>query len=208
MVVLTRLGPPEEGIRHREPRTKVYVNEKCLGSGEVFIAEARVSWVGGEQEGLGFSLEYPHVAMHAVQRAQPGGFPHGDNLYLIIDVRLVESDETPSPSSTPTRSGDEDDDDDGPGLDDDDRGMTEIRFVPEDAGRLQDMFKAMSDCQALHPDPADISDDEGGEGGDGDAEEEGMYDDAEEEDGGANGAGNGGEQEEPMEEDAGGGGGN
>lgn len=97
MVVLTRLGPPEEGVRHTQHNTQVYLNERRLGVGTLYISEARVSWVHahGEHEGKGFSLEYPHIAMHAIQR-DPQHFPE-ENLYLIIDVRLVDSEPgTPS----------------------------------------------------------------------------------------------------------------
>jgi len=178
MVVLTRLGPPEEGVRHKEENTSVYVNEKHLGPGTVYISEARVSWVAAT--GQGFSLEYPHIAMHAVQRDQ-SVFPR-PNLYLILDVRLVDSDETPTSSTT----GSDEEEEAG----EQDQGMTEIRFAPEDAARLQSMFDAMSACQALHPDPADNSEDEEEEGEEeGEPHVEGMYDDAEEEDPGPNGGG-------------------
>ncbi len=168
----------------------------------------RVSWVG--EAGQGFSLEYPHVAMHAVQLAGADAtFVHGSCLYLVIDVRLVDSDETPTPSSS-TRGSDAEDEERGGG-DDDDAGITEIRFVPEDSAKLQSMFDAMTACQALHPDPADISEEEeddeeegedDGAGGD-QPQEEGMFDDAEEEaEGGHNGQGDQQRgEEEPMEED-------
>ena len=50
--------------------------------------------------------------------------------------------------------------------------MTEIRFVPENKACLQDLFKHMSDCQALHPDPEneekeDMGDEEEDEEGNG-----------------------------------------
>ena len=35
MVVVTSLGPPEEGMRHVEPNTITYINEKTLGKGYV-----------------------------------------------------------------------------------------------------------------------------------------------------------------------------
>jgi len=99
------------------------------------------------------------------------------------DVRLV--DEEGTPMSTPNTSGDDDSEDEM----ESDGGMTEIRFVPDDATSLDSMFAAMSECQQLHPD-TDDSDSEA-------AEEEGMYDDAEE-DVGANGDGEG---EERMDAD-------
>ena len=66
MVVVTSLGPPEEGIHHKEEGTTTYVNEKCLGKGTLYISESRVSWVG--DAGHKFSLEYPHISLHAISR--------------------------------------------------------------------------------------------------------------------------------------------
>ncbi len=191
MVVVSSLGPPEEGIRHREPNTTSYINEKCLGKGTLYISEARVSWVG--DAGHTFSMEYPHIALHAVSR-DLSVFPNQECLYLMIDTKLVDS-EPPTPRSTPETSDDDDDDDASSG-----QGMTEIRFVPDDKPKLEAMFTAMSQCQQLHPDPEAAEnaeeeaeeEEEEGEGGD----DEGMYDDAEEPgQGGSNG--NGGT---PMEE--------
>ena len=58
----------------------------------------------------------------------------------MIDVRLVDPEKLPTPTSTPETSEDESDDPDDPG-------MTEIRYVPDNSAKLQDMFKAMSTCQ-------------------------------------------------------------
>ena len=66
MVVVTSLGPPEEGIHHKEENTTTYVNEKSLGKGTLYVSESRVSWVG--DRGHQFSLEYPHISLHAVSR--------------------------------------------------------------------------------------------------------------------------------------------
>merc|ERR1711874_795334 len=76
----------------------VYINRKQLGMGVLYISEARVSWVG--IQGQGFSLEYPHIALHAVSRDLT--VFHQECLYLMIDVRLV--DEMGTPMSTPTSS--------------------------------------------------------------------------------------------------------
>ena len=66
MVVVSSLGPPEEGIHHKEENTTTYVNEKSLGKGTLYVSESRVSWVG--DRGHQFSLEYPHISLHAVSR--------------------------------------------------------------------------------------------------------------------------------------------
>merc|ERR1712203_1017481 len=53
--------------------------------------------------------------------------------------------------STPNTSGDDESGDE----EDSEGGMTEIRFVPDDASSLDSMFTAMSECQQLHPDTDD-----------------------------------------------------
>ncbi len=58
------------------------------------------------------------------------------NCYQMIDVRLVDSDGTPTPSSTPESSDAEEEDDDA----DSGQGMTEIRYVPDDKSKLEEMF--------------------------------------------------------------------
>jgi len=185
MVVVTSLGPPEEGMRHVEPNTLTYINEKGLGKGKLYISESRVSWVGDGGSGHQFSLTYEHISLHAVSRDR-STFPNSEHLYLMIDKKLTDSEGMPTPTSTPESSDiDDDSESDGDASD-----MTEIRFVPENKACLQDLFKHMSDCQALHPDPENDEEDEMGEEGgddeDGDEQEEGdgdnggQFDDAEE----------------------------
>ena len=118
MVVLTRLGPPEEGIHHTQPQTSVHVNDKALGTGTLYISEARVSWMAETRAGQGFSLEYPHIALHAISKDLLA-FP-SECLYLMIDVRLLDESEG-TPNSTPNGS-DNEDDEESVG------GMTEIRW--------------------------------------------------------------------------------
>merc|ERR1719309_896422 len=123
MVVVTSLGPPEDGVRLKVENTGVYINRKQLGMGILYISEARVSWVG--IQGQGFSLEYPHIALHAVSRELT--VFHQECLYLMIDVRLVDEEGTPMSTPTSSDAGSDSDIDE-----DSDGGMTEIRFVPDD----------------------------------------------------------------------------
>merc|ERR1712020_723505 len=158
------------GVRLKVDDVATFINRKQLGMGALYISEARVSWVG--IQGQGFSLEYPHIALHAVSRDLTQF--HQECLYLMIDVRLV--DETGTPMSTPTSS---DAGSDSENEEDSDGGMTEIRFVPDDKSQLDRMFAIMSECQALHPDEDDSGEEEAFVE-DEDGEEPGMYDDAEE----------------------------
>lgn len=136
MVVLTSFPPPTEGIRHQQPNTSVHVSSKDLGKGTLFIAESRVSWVSEESQG--FSLEYPSIALHAISR-DLNTYPQ-PCLYLMIDCKIDE-DEGSEIS--------EDSDDD------ETTAITEIRFIPDDNDALDSMFRAMSECQILHPDAND-----------------------------------------------------
>lgn len=183
MVVVSSLGPPEEGVVLKEPGVTTFINEKRIGKGTLHISEARVTWVGDASVGQHtFSLEYNHIALHAISR-DVTVFPNTECLYLMIDAKLVDS-EPSTPRSTPETSDDEDEDGEG--------GMTEIRFSPDDKSKLQSMFTAMSQCQALHPDQeaAEDAEDEEEEDGGGEEDDEngdGMYDDAEENEEGADG---------------------
>lgn len=59
--------------------------------------------------------------------------------------------------------------------------MLEVRLVPDATDHLESMFKAMNECQLLHPDPCDsISEDEFGSNASGD-EDDGDDDDEDEE---------------------------
>ncbi|KAI1288449.1 Nuclear receptor subfamily 2 group C member 2 [Halotydeus destructor] len=73
------------------------------------------------------------------------------------DAAGLAASHSPS-SSSPTvakrngnKNGGNEDDDDTEG----DEGLSEVRFVPKDSAHLELMYKAMSDCQLLHPDPVD-----------------------------------------------------
>ena len=118
MVVVSSLGPPEEGIVHKEQNVVTFINEKRIGKGTLHISESRVTWVGdAAANNHTFSLEYNHIALHAVSR-DCSVFPHTECLYTMIDTKLVES-EPATPRSTPETSDDEDEDEGG---------MTEIRY--------------------------------------------------------------------------------
>ncbi|KAF4533290.1 hypothetical protein B566_EDAN004410 [Ephemera danica] len=151
MVVLSSFLTPTEGIRHEQPNTVSYLNTRQLGKGTLYITESRVSW-RDSTSGEGFSLEYPHITLHAVSRDLTS-FPQ-ECLYLMLDADVEK---------TGGDSGSEEDEDD-------DAGMTEIRFIPDDKGVLNLLFDVVKDCQTLHPDPEDSFSD---------AEDE-IYADAEE----------------------------
>ena len=144
MVVLTSFPPPVDGIRHQQSNTSVLMNERNLGKGTLYIAESRVSWVNSSS-GEGFSLEYPHICLHAISRTPV------ECLYMMLDTSI-------SP-----KLGDEDVDNDDDKEDDEDENEddenTVMKFLPDDTASLDAMYQAMSQCQALNPDPQDSDSD-------------------------------------------------
>lgn len=141
MVLLTALQAPTDGVRHKQEGTSAHVQGRTLESGTLYIAESRVSWLN--PSGNGFFLEYPSISLHAVSR-DTNSFPQ-ECLYLMTDIKLED---LPAEEDKAAENGGESDDDSTDPI-------TEIRFIPEDKAALDGMYKAMCDCQALHPDPED-----------------------------------------------------
>ncbi|XP_063112496.1 methylosome subunit pICln isoform X3 [Cavia porcellus] len=149
MSFLKSFPPPgsTEGLRHQQPDTEAVLNGNGLGTGTLYISESRLSWLDGS--GLGFSLEYPTISLHAVSR-DLNAYPR-EHLYVMVNSKFGEEIKD---------SLDEEEED----SDDDVEPITEFRFVPTDKSALEAMFTAMCECQALHPDPEDEdSDDYDGE---------------------------------------------
>lgn len=94
-----------------------------------------MSWIRGDE--YGFSIDYPHISLHAISR-DASAFPF-DCLFLMLDIKLEVSQTEMD-------------------YDPEEEQITELRFVPEDRGMLDAMFHALSACQALHPDPEDSCD--------------------------------------------------
>ncbi|CAH0389878.1 unnamed protein product [Bemisia tabaci] len=185
MVVITNFSPPTEGLRHVEANTVAVMNNKELGSGTLYVSESNLSWKNVDTDS-GFSLEYIHIALHAVSRDLTA-YPK-ECLYVMVDKKLEDDEEAAE---------DEESDEEG----DSNSGMTEMRFIPENKNSLDSIFTAMNYCQSLHPDPVQsLSEDEGEE----DEDEDEMGDEDDRHIGvAANGCANGlnGSDHTPMETD-------
>ncbi|XP_068122584.1 methylosome subunit pICln [Hyperolius riggenbachi] len=147
--------PPEEGVRRQQSDTEAVMSGEKLGKGTLYIAESRLSWLN--DSGVGFFLEYPTISLHAISR-DTAAYPE-EHLYVMVNAKLGENAEKETEMKEDEEESEEEDDDD-------EQPITEIRFVPENKADLGEMFTAMCDCQALHPDPEDqdSEDDEDFEG--------------------------------------------
>ncbi|KAG6848483.1 hypothetical protein H0H93_016628 [Arthromyces matolae] len=84
---------------------------------------------------IGFSITYPSITLHAISRS--GDAP---SIYCQLDAG-------PSPDADP-----EDEEAD--------TFLQELSIIPQNPSSLDQMFEALSNCAALHPDPASSFDDE------------------------------------------------
>ncbi|KAM4699412.1 methylosome subunit pICln [Discoglossus pictus] len=156
--LLSSFPPPVEGVRREQEGTQAVVSGKGLGLGTLYIAESRLSWLNGA--GLGFSLEYPSISLHAISR-DTAAYPE-EHLYVMVNAKLgdIEVKEASMTGEEEEHEEEEEEED----SDDDEEAITEIRFVPTEKSDLGEMFSAMCDCQALHPDPEDEDSDDDFEG--------------------------------------------
>uniref|UniRef100_A0A8D0BJQ8 Methylosome subunit pICln n=1 Tax=Salvator merianae TaxID=96440 RepID=A0A8D0BJQ8_SALMN len=147
MSFLKRLHAPSEGVRLRQPDTEAVLAGKGLGTGCLYIAESRLSWI--ENSGLGFSLEYPIISLHAISR-DLSAYPW-EHLYVMVNAKF-EAEEL---KETPLEEKEEEEEEEEGESEDGFEPISEFRFVPSDKSALEAMFSAMCECQALHPDPED-----------------------------------------------------
>ncbi|KAI5099662.1 methylosome subunit pICln [Silurus meridionalis] len=175
MVVLQNVSPPREGVRHEEVDITAVLDGKKLGSGTLCVAESRVFWVDGS--GVGFSLEYPSISLHAISR-DLSAYP-AEHLYMQVNSKHQEDSkdsEVEAKEEADRSSNDEEEEDEGEEDEVSTGVFTEIRFVPNDKRSLEKMFIAVSECQALHPDPEDSDSDFDGDEYDVEEAEQGQID--------------------------------
>lgn len=131
-----------------------------------------------QDDGKGLSFNYPHIALHAIS-SDLNAFPH-ECLYLIIDKEALEgkfnnlralSNNNLYKNFNNCKKADEPTEDNENQSDDSDE-IEPLRFVPDDRTFLDPLFKAINECQAMHPDPEDLSD-----GGEDEGEEEEQEED-------------------------------
>ncbi|XP_035647944.1 methylosome subunit pICln-like isoform X2 [Oncorhynchus keta] len=162
MVLLRSVPAPSEGVRHEQSETTAVLDGKGLGAGTLYVAETRLSWFDGS--GMGFSLEYPTISLHAISR-DLSTYPQ-EHLYVMVNAKLNDENEAEMQENAHDQE-----DEDNSSEEDDSEGITEIRFVPRDKTALESMFSAMCECQALHPDPDDEDSDGDFDGDEYDVEE-------------------------------------
>ncbi|XP_041985720.1 methylosome subunit pICln [Aricia agestis] len=171
VVVSSTFAAPDQGVLLQTPGTKLVVNDQELGTATLYITENNVMWGGGTSVAGGpspnISLLYPSISLHAIQRDPSPA------LYMVLNYEL----------RLPGLQQQAEQQDDDEEFDADDHPITQLRFIPQNEADLSPMYSAMSQGQALHPDPADDVGDENymdGEDFDEAFEDDEEFEDAEE----------------------------
>ncbi|VDO09460.1 unnamed protein product [Rodentolepis nana] len=141
----------------------LYEDDRLLDKGKLIIKESSVDWEGENRQ---FSLEYQNICLHAVSSTPYGGdenakFPH-PHVYLMVEGDRVWSNGETIPPNGDTGmeidNGESSDDEQGDYPQDDNPPTYSLRFLPTDEHDLQPIYDAIAECQALNPDPDDMSD--------------------------------------------------
>uniref|UniRef100_A0A7S3R6W3 Methylosome subunit pICln n=1 Tax=Dunaliella tertiolecta TaxID=3047 RepID=A0A7S3R6W3_DUNTE len=116
------------------------------GMGCLHVTARRVIWVSSSRSDLAFVLRYPQIMMHAVSR-DTSSFPK-PCIYIQLDdgSEDMQQDE-----------GSEEEEDGGPDAD----VAAEVRLVPQDSSKIDEIFKLLCDYAALNPDSDAEADGEG-----------------------------------------------
>ncbi len=167
----------EEEITFSAPRTQLFLHaEKAEGMGTLYVTTKFIIWQS-EDRSIGYRFDYPYMLLHAIQR-DPQAFPQ-PCIYAQLDDEVAEeafASASMRQQASAAAADEEEEEAEQP------QPISDLRFVPENAGMLDALYHAMSECAKLHPD-SDLSDGEGdfmynadeirgGMGGDGEDEEE------------------------------------
>ena len=163
------LAPGEE-VRLSLPSVALHAGGAALGVGTLRVSTLRVAWLpdagssggggGGGGGGAsasasasapGYVLEYPRIVLHAICRDAEA--LHSPCLYCQVSglPDAAESGGRGGAGAAGAGEGEGDDEDMGGGG----GGAFDVYLAPSDAGALDGLFKAMTACAELHPDPQD-----------------------------------------------------
>ncbi|CAI2734835.1 unnamed protein product [Schistosoma spindalis] len=160
-------------VHFLQSNISLYEDSSLIDTGTLKISEECFTWEGTSKQ---FFIPYSQITLHAIARNtvdQTGDhpnnlFPHPHLLVMIDGDRVWDSNNTDDLSDKKSQNEQDGMQIDGGGSDeesDSDRapdcpGCTSVlRLVPQDFAQLEDMYKALADCQALNPDPEDDNSD-------------------------------------------------
>jgi len=148
----------EEEITFTAPRTQLFLRgDTSEGMGSLYVTTRHLIWQT-EDRSVGYRFDYPYMLLHAIQR-DPQAFPH-PCIYAQLDDEVAEeafASASMRQSAAAAAAADEDEEEDDAA---EAQPISDLRFVPENAGLLDALYHAMSECAKLNPD-SDLSEGEG-----------------------------------------------
>ncbi|KAI8849331.1 regulator of volume decrease after cellular swelling-domain-containing protein [Chytridium lagenaria] len=129
------------------------------GKGTLFVDEQKLIFHSPDTSTV-ISVDYPTIVIHAISRGDADPVTRAGCIYCQLGSAAVVDDRSPEARTAQGSADETKEDEDEDDMSDD---TCEMRIVPDDADALDDIFLALSECAALHPDP-DFVDDEEGDG--------------------------------------------
>lgn len=182
MAFIREINPPQ-GLIYKNENIQLKIGEKVLESGILYITEDSLSWKP-QSRNEGISIPWKQISLHGIS-SSPSKY-----VYVMLDHKLQwEGVYDPGSHNSSNMNGsvgggggnasnnengadgdginqqqqnnDNDSDNDEGNESDCEQDFTELWLIPSDTNCVEDIFQAMKECQALHPDSADSISDEG-----------------------------------------------
>jgi len=154
MVIIGPLIDPEVGLVKKLENVTMKINHYQMNAGILYVTEDYLRWQEtGRHEGI--SIAWQDITLHAISNNPV------KCIYLMMDQRCDYPPEAIAANGNGNGNGrlSIEDDDEGT-CEDEEPEMTEIWFVPTDENTIENIFDAMKQCQSLHPDPEQFSEEE------------------------------------------------
>eukprot|EP01132_Coremiostelium_polycephalum_P005971 gene5971-7438_t len=140
--ILKELG---EELLYQLGDVTFYIGSKSYGTGNLFVGSKNVYWVDSVNKGNKFTFSFYSIGLNAIFSSNED-FP----TCIYCQVDKLPQDSNNNGMTTDNDDNDEDDEQNG-GLEDEE--YSEIRFIPTDSTKIQDIYEAFCKGALLNPDP-------------------------------------------------------
>ncbi|XP_034652644.1 methylosome subunit pICln [Drosophila subobscura] len=167
MVLITPVSAPEHGLLYTANNIKLKMGDNIVGEGTIYIAQNSLSFQPSDLPD-GISIEWKQVSLHGISsnprkciyfmldhKVEWNGVYGGNPQQPIVNGQNGGGVEADVDEGNGSDEHDEDDENFEDAVDEQFEEVTECWLLPEDIHTVDTMYRAMTTCQALHPDSAD-----------------------------------------------------
>ncbi|BFG05036.1 methylosome subunit pICln [Drosophila madeirensis] len=167
MVLITPVSAPEHGLLYTANNIKLKMGDNIVGEGTIYIAQNSLSFQPSDLPD-GISIEWKQVSLHGISsnprkciyfmldhKVEWNGVYGGNPQQPIVNGQNGGGAEADVDEGNGSDEHDEDDENFEDAVDEQFEEVTECWLLPEDIHTVDTMYRAMTTCQALHPDSAD-----------------------------------------------------